>query len=132
MGHGVGLKIGICDTIVKRICWLSGRSDVRMLKNYIRIVKSNIDISGVIYKLLEYEKLKKVIFDKDQLVVFDSSPCPDIETPFGNKTLEEASGRFQQLKNSYMKIVNQDVAFKSRLLGLNEPQLINFLIKPNN
>ncbi|EWS73443.1 small GTP-binding domain protein (macronuclear) [Tetrahymena thermophila SB210] len=40
----------------------------------------NIDVFNIIYKLNELEKLKRLIFDQDQLKLFDYLPKPTIQT----------------------------------------------------
>ncbi|EAR91784.2 transmembrane protein, putative (macronuclear) [Tetrahymena thermophila SB210] len=96
----------------------------------------NIDIFNIIHKLNELEKLKRLIFDQDQLKLFDYLPKPTIQTDISMKQNDkkeeiEIDLLYQDNRSELQKACEsfqayQNIAYKSDQSTLDQ-KLINQL-----
>ena len=78
----VDLKLGFADFLhyYFGIFGSPERSQKKaLIKKGIEILKSNLDVTCMIQKFYEIEKLKVLLLDEDQLRLFDSLPKPELE-----------------------------------------------------
>ncbi|EAR91787.2 transmembrane protein, putative (macronuclear) [Tetrahymena thermophila SB210] len=96
----------------------------------------NIDIFNIIHKLNELEKLKRLIFDQDQLKLFDYLPKPTIQTDISMKQKDKKQNieidlLYQDNRSELQKACEsfkayQNIAYKSDQSTLDQ-KLINQL-----
>jgi hypothetical protein len=137
--QGNKLSMSICDFVKTFYC----RLDNIRIKKYrhvfnkgVKVIKKCIDINEVISKLLEYERFKQIMLDKEQLVFFNASPVPNIEA-FGMNTGDRTFMStfygdvysYQRLQQSFLKVTESQDAYSKRLLGLYDPNVLDFLNK---
>jgi hypothetical protein len=115
-------------------------SSVRYAKNKhiydkgVKIIKKCIDINEVIYKLLEYERLKQIILDRNQLILFNSGQCPNIESLTFNSSdktfmsgFHNESYSYKMLQESYLKLTLDNAGINKRILDIYDPNVLEFL-----
>jgi hypothetical protein len=137
--QGTKLNLSLCDFIKTFYCRFY---DIKTKKNRhiynkaVKVIKKCIDINEVITKLLEYEKFKQVVLDNNELIMFNASPCPNIEVFSMNKgdktfmsTFYKDSSSYQRLQESYNKVVDDNTIFHKRLTDLYDPHVLDFLKK---
>jgi hypothetical protein len=137
--QGTKLNLGVCDFVKTFYCRLNSARYVknRLIYNKaVKVIKKCIDINEVITKLLEYERFKQIMLDNNQLVMFNSSPCSNIEEFQLKKeekmclsTFYDDVCTYQKLQESYSKVYNDPSVFNKRLISLYEPHVLDFLKK---
>jgi hypothetical protein len=100
----------------------------------IKIIKKCIDINEVIYKLLEYERFKQIILDRNQLILFNSGQCPNIEALTFNSSdktfmsgFHNESYSYKMLQESYLKLTLENTGVNKRILDIYDPHVLEFL-----
>ena len=82
-----------------------------------KIVENNTDITVIIRKLQEFELLKKLILDKDQEILFNKIPKPNLLEIVDN---EEKEKNRRKLHNTLVEDLIKDSNEERRENGLNE------------
>ncbi|KAL4494037.1 hypothetical protein ABPG72_015993 [Tetrahymena utriculariae] len=108
----------------------------------------HLDVMYVVKKLLEVDKLKQILLDRDQLKLFEYIPKPtitsnygftdkneelqiDIDTQYEDKRTELQKA--QQAFNAYQNVTNkeQQSLLDNRIIGLIDPQLLALFGSPS-
>jgi hypothetical protein len=128
--QGSKLKFGYCDLIKSFYCRSKEPKAIRNRQIYnkgVKVIKQCIDINEVIAKLLEFERLKRIVLENDQLILFNSSPLPNMEGGMESGAIKNTEYCFQELKESFYR-VNEDVSpINQRLIDLYDETRLDFL-----
>ncbi|KAL4465886.1 hypothetical protein ABPG74_004123 [Tetrahymena malaccensis] len=135
---------------LKLLIWPFGKlKEKKKVMDYsIDTLYYHLDVMYVVKKLLEVDKLKQILLDKDQLKLFEYIPKPtitsnygftdneeelqiDIDTQYQDKRTELQKA--QQAFNAYQNINNkeQQNLLDSRILELIDPQLLALFGSPS-
>jgi hypothetical protein len=135
---GVKLDIPTWSYIKIFYCKSKKKDNARYYQLYKRgkfAIKNCIDINHVIYKLIEFEKLKQIILDKHELYLFDLRPNFNIEsigdgTSGGMSrmfTKKEDSMKYNQLHEAYSHVKATRSKKNQRLLEFYDKSILELL-----
>lgn len=142
---GKTLPLSVWQYVLKTLTCGRRKTD-RLLAQADQRMQKEFDLTYVLKKLGEIDKLKEVLFSEDQLEVFcyarspkiteEEISAPKVSAPKQKSSKQDlrdtkALRKFAILFKSYRKLLNQDNNFSKKLIQLMGPEMQNILYELN-
>jgi len=126
------IKLSFLEHVLYKFCYLSKKSKKKEIINKIQKTYSKqLDLIHILTKLQDTEKLKKILLDEDQLVIFDFLGKPTIETEEKEKNkakIRKKEAKKEKFLLSYNKMLQRMNEVDKRLFLLAEDNIENEIL----
>ena len=124
-------KIDFSKYIKLFFCKKSSKKDqeeYKMFSESIDIIKNCFDVNQYIYMIYELENIKKIIFDKTQLNLFNCIPFEDIKRSIHVDILRSDNNKISDFRKIISDVMKRNSNTDNRLLKMLDQKVLKILL----